>query len=373
MVGACVRGVPPSQPPCSAAVTGFLFFCDNGDVYSCDAGIWLLIDNLGGPSGGLGSSGALGNSGATGATGAYANQVSAAQQAWNPLVLGASARTNDVGPACAVNYVGEVSLRGHLTLLLSPVPNTGGQMLAALPRRPDGSCACPVPAATPVVATTTALTFPTAETQVGTATVCIVRLLVSRNVAADVNLDGVVNFADETAVSTDPRFGSSCNSTCGRADVNSDGRVDAEDELTVRRSALYPTDVGCGAVYASSFSCGAYRRAPPQPAVGISLDEVKYRVSEGLQNKRGVHEEDEEVLLEASTVAEALRWRAARGEREAVLASGRGGVALEEWRAVARAQQLLDALARRGMLLTDVAVALATLLVCALLLARARK
>merc|ERR1711991_238848 len=86
-----------------------------------------------------------------------------------------------------------VSLRGHINLLLSPVPQTGGQLLSVLPLAPDGSCYCSV-SNLDVIATSTAFTFPGG---LDSTTVCIVRLLVTKNVPADVNGDSLISFADE--------------------------------------------------------------------------------------------------------------------------------------------------------------------------------
>jgi hypothetical protein len=109
-------------------------------------------------------------------------------------------------------------------------------MLAALPIV-GNSCPCSPPPNAPVIATTTALTFPTADTSPGLATICIVRVLVSLVVAADANRNGVVDLSDETFVSSDPRFNSSltCAPACGSADVNLDGFINTEDINTIRQ------------------------------------------------------------------------------------------------------------------------------------------
>ncbi len=198
-------------------------------------------------------------------------------------------------------------------------------------------------------------------------------MLVSRNVAADVNLDGVIDFADETAIAASPFFGGvSCNNSCGRADVNADGVVNTMDTSTVRAAATYPTDVRCGAVYASSFSCGAYRRAPPQPAVGISLDEVHYRISEGVLVARR-HNVDES-LVPAEFVLELLHERGAVTQTHSnAMLDTSSKVEKSAWNVTLQAQTLLDKIAQRGMVLTDVLAAVATILVCAFIVASTRR
>lgn len=270
-----------------------------------------------------------------------------------------------------------MNLRGHVTLLLSPVPQTGGQLLALLPRV-GGSCPCSPSLSNPVIATTTAVTFPNADTQPGTATVCIVRLLVSRVVAADVNRNSVVDSSDETAVTSDLRFNNSvsCGVGCGPADVNLDGFINQLDVETIRNSTVYPTDVSCGAVYASSFSCGAYRSSPPQPAVGISLDEVNYRVSGGVLTAKRQSTVDVSVVYNLLTesaehVAQSNSMRRSEQRLETMELTDiieRGDLSLAMKR-----EKKADVATSRRMLLTDVMVAICVIVACSALTAIAMR
>jgi hypothetical protein len=109
-------------------------------------------------------------------------------------------------------------------------------------------------------------------------------------VYADVNLDGKVDGTDvalvenSTYFSLAPNAPSKCNVTlgCGRVDVNRDGRVDQLDSTSITQSANLGTNVSCGAIYATAFSCGSTRRAPLTPAVSISFDSIQYFSDDGL-------------------------------------------------------------------------------------------
>lgn len=276
--GACGVNGPATGLTCPSSMNQFLYFCNSdGRFFQCTGGVWTFVHDLTGGSGASGVDGAMGSSGPTGATGSYAAKP-VSEESWHSMTLGTSARTTDSPPACMEDDISQdVFLRGHLTLLLSPVPATGGQLLSILPRAPDGSCYCSV-SSMDVIATSTAFTFPGG---LNSTQVCIVRLLVSKRVPADVNLDGVINMADENVVGSMMNSGVSCVPNCGRADVNRDGFVDQADLDTLRASAPYGTNVSCGAVYATSFSCGASRSSPPNPAVAISIDQVRFPAAAG--------------------------------------------------------------------------------------------
>ena len=194
------------------------------------------------------------------------------------MPLGLSARVStslaETPAACMVDGVSEEThLRGHVTLQLSPVPQTGGQLLALL------DCACVGGGvADDTITTSTGFTNGTE--------VCIVRLQVMRrSVPADVNEDGFVNAADVSAIrASGSSFdtGEACGTLCGRADVNRDGFVNETDVDTVLASVPLGTNVACGAVYLTHISCGADRRAPPDPVVAISLDQVRFASSDGV-------------------------------------------------------------------------------------------
>lgn len=191
---------------------------------------------------------------------------------------------NDPPPGCFADLSGEVFLRGHFNL--SPVPAEGGALIVILPRRAsDGTCAC-----TPekdVITTTTALAEGSANSTSGL-DVCIVRLLVSPKVKADVNGDNVVDTLDVMAVENsllfnpDPNAATKCVGPCGPLDVNEDGKVNPLDVTSIQQSAALGTKVSCGGVYATAFSCGSSRKAPLTPALGISLDTINYYNDDGL-------------------------------------------------------------------------------------------
>jgi hypothetical protein len=267
-----------------------------------------------------------------------------------------------------------VDLRGHITLLLSPVPVTGGQLLATLPINPaDGSCFCGVDDQD-VIATSTAFTFPGG---LDTQEVCIVRLLVTKEPPADANRDGVINAADEAFVSGSGMFnsGTPCAPNCGTFDVNNDGFVNQTDVDTIFASAVYPTNVTCGAVYATQFSCGSYRSSPPDPAIAISLDQVRFASDAGVLSsstkKRGV--------VDFDFAMDVLNERMARndfgtaeelGEMEARLAALKKKELLERAEfslGLGKESVEVDASSRR-IVMSDVGVALMAVLVSSLVI-----
>jgi hypothetical protein len=68
---------------------------------------------------------------------------------------------------------------------------------------------------------------------------------------------------------------------CGRVDVNGDGKVTQLDSTSITQSAVLGSNVTCGAVYATAFSCGSTRSAPLTPAISISLDTINYFSDDG--------------------------------------------------------------------------------------------
>jgi hypothetical protein len=200
------------------------------------------------------------------------------------VVSGNDTVTDEVYPACFPDLNGQVFLRGHVTLY--PVPAIGGSLLAILPLDPDGNCSC-TPEEKNVIATTTALAY--IRDQPNIADVCMVRLLIDDEVLADVNLDNIVDGLDvelvenSTYFQLDPTAPSECPvEGCGREDVNKDGKVDQLDSTSITQSAILGTNVTCGGIYATAFSCGSTRKAPLTPAVSISLDTISYFSDDGL-------------------------------------------------------------------------------------------
>lgn len=198
-----------------------------------------------------------------------------------------------VFPACFPDSSGQVYLRGHMTLY--PVPAVGGVLLAALPFTnlswTDKKCGC-TPEFNDVIASTTAIAFQTP----GNPTipeVCIIRLLIDEWIYADVNQDLYVNSLDTSNITMSPYYNrnpdpfkpSKCPEatpeSCGRVDVNRDGRVNYLDVTAVVQSAFNGTHVPCGGIYATQFSCGSTRQAPLVPAVLISLDTIMYFSDDG--------------------------------------------------------------------------------------------
>ncbi len=198
-----------------------------------------------------------------------------------------------VWPACFPDVDGTIYLRGHVTL--SPVPATGSALLALFPKDANGVCRCtpqsdPGTTSNSVIASTTALSYP--RNRVNNPDVCIVRLLITSNLIHDVNLDHVINETDVEIIEASPFYTleitsvPNCpivlnKSSCGRVDTNEDGFVNALDVTSVRQSGYMGTNVECGGVYATHFSCGSTRAAPLTPADSISLDNVFYFSSDG--------------------------------------------------------------------------------------------
>jgi len=82
--------------------------------------------------------------------------------------------------------------------------------------------------------------------------------------------------------------------------------VNTLDSTSITQSAILGTNVSCGGVYATDFSCGSTRRAPLLRAVGISLDGITYFSDDGLivegrllthnyQISRGMHSRQSEI------------------------------------------------------------------------------
>jgi hypothetical protein len=200
----------------------------------------------------------------------------------------------DIWPACFPDLNGQVFLRGHVTM--SPVPAVGGCVVALFPQNVSGECSC-TPKPDPgmvdntVIATTTSLAYP--RDNPDAADVCIVRLLISQFLPPDVNRDFVINFTDVRLVYDCPYFNldptsnvSKCplkgsKRACGPADVNQDGKVNVLDSVSITQSTLMGTNVTCGGVYVTAFSCGSTRRAPLTPAVDISLDSIVWFRDDG--------------------------------------------------------------------------------------------
>jgi len=245
---------------------------------------------MGGATGGTGSSGTSGSSGATGATGAGAGHH-AEHAPWLNLTLGnsASVTDEDVFPACFPDLNGQVFLRGQVQLY--PVPAVGGAVLATLPLDEEGKCAC-TPESNAVFATTTAISYPEGVEFPNVTDVCIVRLKIDNTLPEDVNLDYVVNLLDMMTVLTSPYFNivvddpvSKCPADlgCGRVDVNGDGLVNQLDSISITpTSFVMPTNVSCGGIRATHFSCGSTRSNPLNGAFGVSLDTVSYFSDDGL-------------------------------------------------------------------------------------------
>merc|ERR1711991_244553 len=119
--------------------------------------------------------------------------------------------------------------------------------------------------------------------------VCVVRLRIEKYVRTDCNRDLVINFTDVMLVETSPFYSFRPNATskcprsgCGSVDINQDGRVDQLDSTAITQSAVLGTNVSCGGVYATAFSCESTRGAPITPAVDISYDTVVYFSDDGL-------------------------------------------------------------------------------------------
>jgi hypothetical protein len=264
--------------------------------------------------------GADGASGATGATGP--GEASASEQGWTRLVLGSDISVNDVIPACSVTRVGDITLRGHVTL--SPVPAIGGMLIGILPRDSfTGQCPCSVEeGGLDIIGTTTGLAFSNSTGNSLLPDVCIVRLLVTRVLRYDVTRDFVIDADDVRAVRNDPAYisnpnaASNCSTVtgCGNADVNLDGKVNQFDATAITEavsSTRFPMDVFCGGVTSTAFSCGSTRSSPLVPAVGISLDTIIYQNDDGtlVSKKRSTGGVDAEALESLMTRSEKLVTR----------------------------------------------------------------
>jgi len=202
----------------------------------------------------------------------------------------------DIHPACFPDLNGQVFLRGHVTL--APVPAVGGALLVLLPLDKQGTCAC-TPEDQDVIATTSSIAFPTPT--ITAAEVCLIRVIIQKIVTPDVNEDGIIDLLDITQVEMSPYYNIIPNASytkcvdppgsppgegtpveCGRVDVNRDGRVDQLDSTSITQSAWLGTNVTCGGIYATHFSCGSERKAPILPAMGISFDTISYFSDDGL-------------------------------------------------------------------------------------------
>jgi len=115
------------------------------------------------------------------------------------------------------------------------------------------------------------------------------QLLISKEIPADVNLDGKIDQADidqvrnSASFSDDSTAPSSCpGSGCGREDVNRDGKVNPLDETSILQSAALGTNVTCGGVYAKQLAFGSTQRMPLFSASDISFDSLVYFNDDGL-------------------------------------------------------------------------------------------
>jgi hypothetical protein len=114
--------------------------------------------------------------------------------------------------------------------------------------------------------------------------------LIDKDVFVDVNLDHLIDVVDVVLVETreyftlNPNAPSQCpeDTGCGRVDVNRDGKVTQLDSTSITQSAFLGTNVACGGVYATDFSCSSTRTAPLTPAIAISLDTISYFSDDGL-------------------------------------------------------------------------------------------
>ena len=195
---------------------------------------------------------------------------------------------------------------------MNPVPSRGGNLVAILPPDAEGQCSCS-PEERDVIASTTALAFPNPLDR-SAFDVCIVRLIISPSIFSDVNEDKVIDLADTLLISRSPFYSldpaasvpSLCPvatpESCGRVDVNRDGKVNQLDITSILQSARLGTPVPCGGVYASQFSCGSSRSAPLVPAVGISLDNIQYFSDDGLL--AGSFVEDDSLLRRSNRFPE---------------------------------------------------------------------
>jgi hypothetical protein len=200
---------------------------------------------------------------------------------------------DDVNPACMPDLNGLVHLRGHISL--SPVPAVGGSMLGILPMDQFGVCSCsPIPDPNAydntIIISTTGVAYPRDRPNIPD--VCMVRVMISMYIPPDVNRDFVIDQADIGMVemskyyNMDVSLPSKCplvkdKYDCGAADVNRDGYVNMLDTTAITQSARLGTNVSCGAIYATGFSCGSSRSAPLTPSVDISFDSITYYNNNG--------------------------------------------------------------------------------------------
>lgn len=64
--------------------------------------------------------------------------------------------------------------------------------------------------------------------------------------------------------------------------MNGDGKVNQLDTTSITQSALPGTNVTCGGVYATAFSCGSSQSSPLTPANSISFDTISYFKDDGI-------------------------------------------------------------------------------------------
>ncbi len=73
--------------------------------------------------------------------------------------------------------------------------------------------------------------------------------------------------------------------TLPNTDVNLDGYVTAEDvNVILQAVSSFPTNVRCGGIWATDFSCGSTRSAPETESYGIAYDVIEYLASDGLHH-----------------------------------------------------------------------------------------
>ncbi len=195
---------------------------------------------------------------------------------WQNLSLGrAVSAVGDSQAACGVaeDNVNYVFVRGNVTV--SPVPSVGGVLLAVFEGR---TCDC-LPASDVTVASIATVDFGTSAT-VGT--LCVTRIRISRSLPPDVNEDRVIDQRDVELIrnspyySVDPEAASKCVASCGRVDVNGDGKVNQLDSTSVTQSALLGTRVDCGGIFAEQFTCGSTQAFPVTSAVGVYLNSFAF-------------------------------------------------------------------------------------------------
>jgi len=171
--------------------------------------------------------------------------------------------------------------------------------------------------------------------------VCIIRVLISRQLEIDVDLNGIYNFSDVIAITSTNfyQFGIYCGYDCGRPDVNKDGYVSSEDATLVLQALpgiIEGVDIHCGGIYATDFSCGSSMAAPETISYGISIDNILYFQEGGsFESKRRsaereqlvdlVHEMRRDLNQTMKVLAETMRAMATKDKelaaRDAVIAS----------------------------------------------------